>query len=197
MQDDERRRRPDEGPEEPNFEDLFDFEEEEERDIEAELKRLFGEEELPEELAEARSFDRGRELEVRVTGVYERIEMGQPQALLVQLRDNYGRKVPIVIGPFEAHAIALALNDETPQRPLTHDLLKNILTRLGVSLDRVVIDDIWQGTFYAKIYLLSGEEEIEIDARPSDAIALALRFRAPIYMAEGVLEAEGDRDDFS
>ncbi|MCL6533499.1 MAG: bifunctional nuclease family protein [Armatimonadetes bacterium] len=123
--------------------------------------------------------------------------MGQPQALLVHLRDNYGRTVPIVIGPFEAHAIVMALNDEVPQRPLTHDLMRNILMRLGVSVDRVVIDDLWQGTFYAKIYLLHGDEEIEIDSRPSDAIALALRFRAPIYMVESVLEAEGQSDDFS
>lgn len=203
MRDDERRKRPDEdpeeGPDEPEFEDLFGFEEEEEpRDIEAELKRLFGSEsESPDELEEARRFERGRELEVRVTGVYERIEMGQPQALLVHLRDNYGRTVPIVIGPFEAHAIVMALNDEVPQRPLTHDLMRNILMRLGVSVDRVVIDDLWQGTFYAKIYLLHGDEEIEIDSRPSDAIALALRFRAPIYMVESVLEAEGQSDDFS
>ncbi|CUU11204.1 MAG: bifunctional nuclease family protein [Fimbriimonadales bacterium] len=201
MRDDERRKRPDEDPEEPEFEDLFGFEEEEEeepRDLEAELKRLFGSEsEPPDELEEARRFERGRELEVRVTGVYERIEMGQPQALLVHLRDNYGRTVPIVIGPFEAHAIVMALNDEVPQRPLTHDLMRNILMRLGVSVDRVVIDDLWQGTFYAKIYLLHGDEEIEIDSRPSDAIALALRFRAPIYMVESVLEAEGQSDDFS
>jgi bifunctional DNase/RNase len=79
---------------------------------------------------------------------------------------------------------------------MTHDLTRNILTRLGVSIDRVVIDDLWQGTFYAKIYLLHGDEEIEIDSRPSDAIALALRFRAPIYMAESVLEAEGQPDDY-
>jgi bifunctional DNase/RNase len=65
-----------------------------------------------------------------------------------------------------------------------------------VSIDRVVIDDLWQGTFYAKIYLLHGDEEIEIDSRPSDAIALALRFRAPIYMAESVLEAEGQPEDY-
>lgn len=165
--------------------------------IEAELNRLFGGGMTSELEERAPRFDKGRELEVRVMGVYERIEHGQPRALLVQLRDNYGRVVPIVIGPFEAHAIVAALNDEIPQRPLTHDLMRNILTRLGVSVDRVVIDDLWQGTFYAKIYLLHGDEEVEVDSRPSDAIALALRFRAPIYMAESVLEMEGQPEDYS
>lgn len=211
MRDDERKRRYDEDPDD-DFEDLFDdideeedfldnpFEEDDEErleDIEAQLKRLFGGEATSELEERAARVGGGRELEVRVTGVYERIEHGQPRALLVQLRDNYGRSVPIVIGPFEAHAIVTALNDESPPRPMTHDLTRNILTRLGVSIDRVLIDDLWQGTFYAKIYLLHGDEEIEIDSRPSDAIALALRFRAPIYMAESVLEAEGQLDDFS
>jgi bifunctional DNase/RNase len=205
MRDDERKRPFDEDPDD-EFEDLLDddfeelFSESEEaelEEIEAQLQRLLGGEPASSELEErAARFDRGRELEVRVTGVYERIEHGQPRALLVQVRDNYGRTVPIVIGPFEAHAIVSALNDDTPPRPMTHDLTRNILTRLGVSIDRVVIDDLWQGTFYAKIYLLHGDEEIEIDSRPSDAIALALRFRAPIYMAESVLEAEGQPEDY-
>jgi hypothetical protein len=205
MRDDERKRPFDEDPDD-EFEDLLDddfeelFSESEEaelEEIEAQLQRLLGGEPASSELEErAARFDRGRELEVRVTGVYERIEHGQPRALLVQVRDNYGRTVPIVIGPFEAHAIVSALNDDAPPRPMTHDLTRNILTRLGVSIDRVVIDDLWQGTFYAKIYLLHGDEEIEIDSRPSDAIALALRFRAPIYMAESVLEAEGQPDDY-
>lgn len=212
MRDDERKRPFDEDPDD-ELENLFDdpeadeesfFEpfaeaEEEEKDleeIEAQLQRLLGAEPFSEPEERAPRFERGRELEVRVTGVYERIEHGQPRALLVQVRDNYGRTVPILIGPFEAHAIVSALNDDIPPRPMTHDLTRNILTRLGVSIDRVVIDDLWQGTFYAKIYLLHGDEEIEIDSRPSDAIALALRFRAPIYMAESVLEAEGQLDDY-
>lgn len=211
MRDDERKRRYDEDPED-DFDELFEdiedddpfgelFEEDDDEgveDIETRLQRLFGGETTSELEERASRMDgTGRELEVRVTGVYERIEHGQPRALLVQLRDNYGRSVPIVIGPFEAHAIVTALNDDAPPRPMTHDLTRNILTRLGVSIDRVVIDDLWQGTFYAKIYLLHGDEEIEIDSRPSDAIALALRFRAPIYMAESVLEAEGMPDDYS
>lgn len=204
----ERRRRYDEDPDD-EFEKLFEdldeddlrghpFEEEADaEEIEAQLQRLFGGDVSNELDERPPRYDKGRELEVRLMGVYERIEHGQPRALLVQLRDNYGRVVPIVIGPFEAHAIVSALNDDAPPRPMTHDLIRNILTRLGVSIDRVLIDDLWQGTFYAKLYLLHGDEEIEIDARPSDAIALALRFRAPIYMAESVLEEEGQPDDFS
>lgn len=204
----ERRRRYDEDPDD-EFEKLFEdldeddllgdpFEEEADaEEIEAQLQRLFGGDVSNELDERPPRYDKGRELEVRVMGVYERIEHGQPRALLVQLRDNYGRVVPIVIGPFEAHAIVSALNDDAPPRPMTHDLIRNILTRLGVSIDRVLIDDLWQGTFYAKLYLLHGDEEIEIDARPSDAIALAVRFRAPIYMAESVLEEEGQPDDFS
>ncbi len=203
MREDEGRRYEEEEPED-ELESLFDFdeddpfgEEEEEEpapeEMEAQLRRLFGE--PPHEIEEARQFDKGRELQVRVMGVYERTEAGQPSALLVHLQDNYGRNVPIVIGPFEAHAIARALHEETLQRPLTHDLIRNILVKLGVSVDRVVIDDLWEGTYYAKIFLVRGEEEIEIDARPSDAIAIALRFRAPIYMVESVLN-EAATDEF-
>ncbi len=204
----ERRRRFDEDPDD-EFEKLFQdpdeddllgdpFEEEADaEEIEAQLQRLFGGDVSNELEERPPRYDKGRELEVHVMGVYERIEHGQPRALLVQLRDNYGRVVPIVIGPFEAHAIVSAINDDAPPRPMTHDLIRNILTRLGVSIDRVLIDDLWQGTFYAKLYLLHGDEEIEIDARPSDAIALAVRFRAPIYMAESVLEEEGQPEDFS
>ncbi|GIV08358.1 MAG: hypothetical protein KatS3mg019_0449 [Fimbriimonadales bacterium] len=200
----ERRRRYDEDPDD-EFEKLFGdlgeddpFEEDADaEEIEAQLQRLLGGDVSSELEERASRYEQGRELEVRVMGVYERIEHGQPRALLVQLRDNYGRVVPIVIGPFEAHAIVSALNEDTPPRPMTHDLIRNILTRMGVSIDRVLIDDLWQGTFYAKLYLLHGDEEIEIDARPSDAIALAVRFHAPIYMAENVLEAEGQPEDYT
>jgi hypothetical protein len=144
MRDEERRRRydedPDEEPEEP-------FEEEEEPSVE-ELRRLLGD--VPgfeDELEEPAPYDRGRELEVRITGVYERQEPGQPRYTLVELRDNYGRRVPILIGQFEAYSIALALHGTVPQRPLTHDLMRNILDRLGARVERVVIDDLWRETF--------------------------------------------------
>jgi bifunctional DNase/RNase len=199
MRDEERRRRYGEDPEEPPKEP---FEEEEGPSIE-ELRRLLGDvPDFEDEVEEPAPYDRGRELEVRITGVYERQEPGQPRYTLVELRDNYGRRVPILIGQFEAFSIALALHGAAPQRPLTHDLMRNILDRLGARVERVVIDDLWRETFYAKIFLmvrknLEDEQEIEIDARPSDAIAIALRFNAPIYMTEAVLEMAGVSEDYS
>ncbi len=203
MRDDERQRRYEDEPDkEP--EGSYEGEEQVSGEIDEEqLRRLLGD--LPDyddELDEPPAYDRGRELEVRVTGVYERQEPGQPRYTLVELHDNYGRRVPILIGQFEAYSIALALSGSAPQRPLTHDLMRNILDRLGARVDRVVIDDLWRETFYAKIFLvvrknLEDEEEIEIDARPSDAIAIALRFNAPIYMTEAVLEAAGVSEDYS
>lgn len=129
------------------------------------------------------------EKEVKVIGVF----MQQHEAVqqhFVLLRDNRGRRVPIWVGQFEVWAITLALEGETPDRPFTHDLIKILLDRLDAKVERVIIDDLWNQTFYAKIGLIRpGGEMLEIDARPSDAIAIALRVRAPIYMAESVLEA--------
>ena len=131
------------------------------------------------------------EKEVKVMGVYVHQEQGLPTVQhFVLLRDNRGRRVPIWVGQFEAWAISFALEGEAPDRPFTHDLIKILLDRLDASVERVVIDDLWNETFYAKIALTrKSGEALEIDARPSDAIATALRFRAPIYMAESVLEA--------
>ena len=98
------------------------------------------------------------------------------------------RKLPILIGNYEAHAILLPLEHARADRPMTHDLLKTIIERMGGTVTRVVIDDLWNTTYYAKIYVKIGNEEIEIDARPSDSIAIAVRFEVPIYVAEGILE---------
>ena len=95
--------------------------------------------------------------------------------------------MPIHIGPFEAQAISYPLESSQPDRPLTHDLLKNILDRVELAIDRVVIDDLWSTTFYAKLYIRFSDEELEIDSRPSDAIALAVRAQAPIYVTEQIL----------
>jgi uncharacterized protein len=112
-----------------------------------------------------------------------------PKQIHVLLKDNRGRKAPIFIGPFESLAISMALEGATPERPLTHDLLKILVERLGAKVERVTIDDLWQSVFYARITLLTKDgETVDIDCRPSDAIALALRCRVPIYMAEDVLE---------
>lgn len=132
------------------------------------------------------------EKEVQVVGVYEHQEQGlapgfSPPAFVL-LRDKQGRQVLIFIGRSEAFAISLALEEKTADRPLTHDLMKSLVDRLGGRVERILIDDIWQDTYYAKIALASNGTQMEIDARPSDAIALALRTKAPIFMAEYVLQ---------
>ena len=130
------------------------------------------------------------EKEVKVMGVYAHQDQGTIANHFVLLRDNRGRRVPIFVGQFEAWAISLALEGDSPDRPFTHDLIKQMLERLDAKIERIIIDDLWNETFYAKIGVVkAGGETMELDARPSDAIALALRVRAPIYMAETVLEA--------
>ena len=139
------------------------------------------------------------EKEVKVMGIWGTQDpqdpTGPPKQTFVMLRDNRGRRAPIFIGPFETLAIQMALEGASPERPLTHDLMKLAIDKLGGTIERITIDDLWQGTFYAKITVAqkSGESQ-DIDCRPSDAIALALRARAPIYMAEDVIETAG-RDD--
>lgn len=96
------------------------------------------------------------------------------------------RRLPIIIGSFEAQHIALELEGIKPPRPLTHDLLKNIIEQLGFSISHVFINELRDGTFFAKIKMDVGSVD-EIDARPSDAIALALKFAVPIYVSEDVM----------
>lgn len=115
---------------------------------------------------------------------------------LVLLMDDEEKKVlPISIGPLEAQAIALVLQGETPPRPLTHDLLKTVCENLSAKLEKIVITDIRESTFYAEVYLLQNDQSIIIDSRPSDAIALALRFNSPIYMATKMVEFTYDYQD--
>ncbi|MBS1716231.1 MAG: bifunctional nuclease family protein [Armatimonadetes bacterium] len=126
-------------------------------------------------------------VEVHIEGVFQAENSGSISHLVV-LSDGE-RRLPIVIGPFEAFAILSPLENERPDRPMTHDLLKAIVDKLEVEVDRVVIDDLWSTTYYARIYLMTKtNEEIEIDARPSDAMALAVRSDAPIYVAERILQ---------
>ena len=108
---------------------------------------------------------------------------------IVLLRDKDGQKVlPIWVGVFEANAIALQIENITPQRPMTHDLLNNVIHDLKADIQKIVVSDIKENTFYALIYLSIGGEVMAIDARPSDAIALALRARAPIFVEDRVID---------
>lgn len=97
------------------------------------------------------------------------------------------RLLPIWIGLFEANAIALELEKIATPRPMTHDLLKNLVDAMGASVTRVVVDNLRENTFFASIYLRRADEEQRLDARPSDAIALALRTGAPISVTQDVL----------
>jgi bifunctional DNase/RNase len=105
------------------------------------------------------------------------------------------RRLPIIIGQFEAQAIALELEGIKPPRPLTHDLIKSVVENLGSTINAVIISELKDSTFFAKIRFDDNEAE-DIDARPSDAIAIALKFTAPIYVASEVMEEVGFVPDF-
>lgn len=109
---------------------------------------------------------------------------------IVVLRDVKGERIlPIWVGIFEANAIALQIENVTTPRPMTHDLLRNVIHDLKGTVERIVVSDLKDNTFYAIIYLRVGGEIVAVDSRPSDAIALALRARAPIFVEESVIES--------
>lgn len=101
------------------------------------------------------------------------------------------RRLPIVIGGFEAQAIAVALERMNPSRPLTHDLMKNFMIAFNVELHEIVINDLQEGIFYSQLVCSSANDTVEIDSRTSDALALAVRFGCPIYTYENILEQAG------
>jgi len=101
------------------------------------------------------------------------------------------RRLPIVIGGFEAQAIAVALERMQPSRPLTHDLMKNFMNAFNVELMEIVINDLQEGIFYSKLVCINEHDTIEIDSRTSDALALAVRFGCPIYTFDNILESAG------
>lgn len=101
------------------------------------------------------------------------------------------RRLPIVIGGFEAQAIAVALERMSPSRPLTHDLMKNFMMAFNVELHEVVINDLQEGIFYSKLVCSSANDTVEIDSRTSDALALAVRFGCPIFTYDTILDQAG------
>ena len=108
--------------------------------------------------------------------------------VVLLLDEAQTRMMPIWVGVAEARAIELELRGHPVSRPLTHDLLKNILVQVGVDFDKVVVSELKDSTYYARIHLTTAGQPLEIDSRPSDAIALALRFERPIFVARGLLE---------
>lgn len=109
---------------------------------------------------------------------------------IVILRDEEGDRVlPIWVGIFEANAIALQIENVTTPRPMTHDLLRNVIADLDGSVEKIVVSDLKENTFYALIYVRTRGELVAVDARPSDAIALALRVSAPIFVEDEVVKS--------
>lgn len=126
-------------------------------------------------------------IQVEILGLSASPSAGGAYALL--LKEIYGvRRLPIIIGQFEAQSIALEIEGIKPPRPLTHDLLKNVIENLGGTISEIIINELRENTFYAKIKLEISSMTNEIDSRPSDAIALAVRTGAPLFVAEEVMK---------
>ena len=128
-------------------------------------------------------------IEMSVEGI--RVSLMNYQRVVILKEKDADRYLPIWIGPAEADAITVRLQDVSVARPLTHDLLRDVLERLGAQVDSVIVNDLTDDTFYARILLNVNGERIEIDARPSDAIALAVRVQVPIFAEDSVLEKAG------
>jgi len=125
-------------------------------------------------------------IEVKVVKLGINVNSKMP---VIILKEKEGQKsLPIWIGLFEAQAIVLALEKVKPPRPLTHDLVKLLIEKLDGKLDRVVISNVINNTYYARLFIQRHRENVKVDSRPSDAIALALRFKAPIFINETILK---------
>ncbi|MEE8470631.1 MAG: bifunctional nuclease family protein [Dehalococcoidia bacterium] len=120
-----------------------------------------------------------------------RVSMLNYQRVVILKEKAADRYLPIWIGPAEADAIAVRLQEVAVPRPLTHDLLGSIISALGASVNSIVVNDLRSDTFFAKIILVADGKQVEIDSRPSDAIALAVRVKVPIFAEEAVLDKAG------
>lgn len=129
-------------------------------------------------------------IQVDIIGLSTSPSSGGAYALVLGEIDG-NRRLPIIIGAFEAQAIALELEKIQPPRPMTHDLLRDMLEAVGAEVLDIIIDELREGTFFAKIRFIHDGEEGQLDARPSDAVALAVRMDAPIYVAPPVLDEAG------
>jgi bifunctional DNase/RNase len=129
-----------------------------------------------------------QKVQCEILGLSSSPSTGGAYAILLK-ETGANRRLPIIIGAFEAQAIALEIEGIKPPRPLTHDLLKQMIDNLGATIIEIIVDELRENTFYAKIIIEVSGLTNEVDARPSDAIALAVRARSPIYVAESVMEA--------
>lgn len=128
-------------------------------------------------------------IEVKIAGIQVSLMSQHRVVLLKEL--NADRYLPIWIGPYEAEAINIELQQFEVSRPLTHDLLKNVIETMGGVVQYILVSELRDDTFYARIFIEMDGQELDIDARPSDAMALAVRLRVPIYVAEEVMEEAG------
>lgn len=129
-------------------------------------------------------------VEVRLRAVRVDLQSNTP-VLLLQESEGLGRTLPIFIGAPEATAIAFALQGMDTPRPMTHDLIRDLLDSLGADVIRVVVTELKSATYYAEIVLRQGDREIPVSSRPSDAVAVAVRTGAPLYVADDLMESEG------
>jgi bifunctional DNase/RNase len=129
-------------------------------------------------------------VKLKVLGIsYSQTQSGAYALILVEEKGD--RRVPIIIGGFEAQAIVIKLENLEPPRPLTHDLFKSFATEFNISIIEVMIYKLEEGVFYSKLLCNNGDKELSIDSRTSDAVALALRFGCPIYITEDILDKAG------
>ncbi len=131
-----------------------------------------------------------RKIELEIVALSHSITQTHSYAIVLG-EVNGLRRLPIVIGGFEAQAIAVALEKMQPSRPLTHDLMKNFLNAFNVDLQEIIISNLQEGIFYSKLICSSQEDVVEIDSRTSDALALAVRFGCPIFTYENILDNAG------
>ncbi|MBA9077813.1 MULTISPECIES: bifunctional nuclease family protein [Rufibacter] len=131
-----------------------------------------------------------KKIELEILGLSSSQSQSGSFALVLGEKDG-SRRLPIIIGMFEAQSIAIQIEKINPTRPLTHDLFKSFAQQMSVSVQEIMISDLKEGVFFSKIVCTDGEKEFELDARPSDAIAIGLRFGVPIYTVESVLSEAG------
>ncbi|MGD0254818.1 MAG: bifunctional nuclease family protein [Acidimicrobiales bacterium] len=129
-------------------------------------------------------------VEVRLSAVRVDLQSNTPVLLLTEA-EGLGRTLPIFIGAPEATAIAFAIQGVSPPRPMTHDLLRDMMEAFGAHLERVVITELRSATYYAELQLKRGDGPLTVSSRPSDAVALAVRTGSPLYVADDLMEAEG------
>lgn len=135
-----------------------------------------------------------RKLQVDILGLSTSPHTNGAYALILYELEGK-RKLPIIIGGFEAQAIALKLENIRPPRPFTHDLFKNIADAFHLHVNEIIIDELHHETFYAKVICEVNGEVHEIDARPSDAIAIAVRFNAPLFVTEEIMDEAGIKEE--